>query len=79
MSLEFQAKIICDGCGEVRTSDIEHRSTRAKEVLWDLDYQLKKEGWVTVSRSRFLTRTHFCPQCVDKPMKPVPRKTRTKT
>jgi hypothetical protein len=78
MSLEFQAKLICDGCGAVLLSDIEHRSTRAAHILWPLVKEAEEErGWTSVSRGRSHTKTHWCKECSQKAMKPVSRKSRT--
>ena len=76
MSLQIQAKLICDGCGEVWVSKTEHRATRAQYVVRNVRGNAEKDGWKTISRGRYHTNTHYCPACVDKPMKPVPRKKR---
>lgn len=73
MSLEIQAKLICDGCGKVRLSYVEHRATQAPEVVWQVRRTAEQDGWKTINRGRYHTPTHYCPACLDKPMKPVPR------
>ena len=76
MSLEIVAKLICDGdgCDVIRMSDVEYKATKAKWIVIDLRRTAEQEGWVTISRGRYHTNTHYCPLCADKPMKPVPRK-----
>jgi hypothetical protein len=74
MSLEVQAKLICDGCGAERLSYVEHRSTYANGVVWEVRREAEQNGWRTISRGQYHTPTHYCPACADKPMKPVPRK-----
>jgi hypothetical protein len=74
MSLEIQAKIICDGCGETRLSEVEFRSTRLAESLWGLEYRLEKDGWMKVRRGKCSPYAHYCPNCTDKPMKRIPRR-----
>lgn len=74
MSLEVRAKLICDTCGMEIHSSVEHRSTRAMRVVWDVKKKGLNLGWKEINRGRFHTPTHYCPACADKPMKPVPRR-----
>jgi hypothetical protein len=74
MSLEVRAVLICDGCGARIESDVEHRSTYAKSAVWEAQRFATRDGWTTVNRGRWHTETHWCKNCSDKPMKPVPRK-----
>ena len=78
MSVEFQATIVCDGCGKRIVSEVEHRSTRVMSAFWDIRHTAREEGWSIISRGRFHTHTHWCKECGDKPMRPVPRKKRIK-
>ena len=74
MSLEIQAKLICDGCGKFHKSAVGHGVTNAKAVAWRVRFRAEQVGWKTINRGRGHTQTHYCPECLDKPMKPVPRK-----
>ena len=73
MSLEFVGKIICDGCGATLESYTERRSTHAGDVYYALQTAAKVAKWTFINRGGFHTRTHYCLDCADKPMKPVSR------
>lgn len=73
MSLEITAVLYCDGCGASIQSYIERRSTHAASVYYALQTEAKQAKWTFINRGGFHTRTHYCPDCADKPMKPVPR------
>lgn len=76
MSLEIRAELICDGCGKRIAGHVEHRSTRAMRSMWECKRIADQAGWTTINRGRFHTQTHWCQECSNKPMKPVPRKPR---
>lgn len=78
MSLKIEATIICDTCPATRSAEPEHRLTWVSHMLWELKRDAEKDGWTTINRGMGHTQTHYCPKCIDKPMKPVPRKKRKK-
>jgi hypothetical protein len=74
VSLEIVVTLTCDTCGAILVSSPVFASTRANQAWWSLKSEAKQRGWQTINRGRFLTPTHYCPDCLDKPMKKVPRK-----
>ena len=70
MSLEFQAKLICDGCGKQYVKVLE-MDIRITCLYWDLTDEAVKQGWKYDWRDGEKTA---CPACADKPMKPLSRK-----
>lgn len=82
MSLEIQARLICDNCGAVVQGKVCHRSTLSGESYWDAAKQAAAAKWITVSRGRYRRPAHYCNLCADKPVakiKDPPRKPKCKT
>ena len=74
MSLEAIFTLICDGCGARWTGAQEDRFSHVRRRAQSIRFGAKRDGgWLTLNRGRYLTETHYCPQCRDKPIKPVPR------
>ena len=71
MSFEITSSIICDNCGNRRTAEPEKRIGYAKIAAQRLRQQVEGDGWVTVSRGRYHTEAHYCPNCKDQPIKPI--------
>ena len=67
MSLAMIATLACDGCGRMIVSPPEYRSTRASGPYVHVRRIAEKEGWLFLSRGRYLTNSHYCPACADKP------------
>lgn len=74
MSLEIIATMTCDTCGETIISEPVVASTRAKQACWQVGIEADRQGWKTINRGRYHTPTHYCRACLDKPMKPVPKR-----
>lgn len=75
MSIQIVATLTCDGCGAVMVGEPQYKTT-GMVTYWDLKHAARIAGWLTLNRGRYHVPTHYCPECADKPMKPVPRKGR---
>ena len=75
MSFEIKAKLICDGCGNTHSSKVMHGASKAQFATRAVWFHASEDGWKEIDRGRGHTRTHYCPKCLDKPMKSVSRKT----
>jgi len=78
MSIEIIATMICDTCGAMLVSTPVTAASRAQQAYWEVKREAKRLGWTTISRGRYHTPTHYCRECLDKPMKPVPRRAATR-
>lgn len=78
MSLEIIATIICDTCGIRRPSETGNTIGGAKWLVQEHRSALEKSGWHTMPRGKFHTPAHYCPDCTDKPMRPIKGKPRWK-
>jgi hypothetical protein len=65
MSLQIQAKIICDTCGKTLTGPVTVKSTKGMESYFTVKMEAKNGGWVVLSRNG--RHLHVCPNCGDKP------------
>ena len=63
MSVEINAVIICDGCGERIQGKTQTRTTRGVESYWDAKDQAKKRRWVEALR--YGASRHYCDKCAD--------------
>jgi hypothetical protein len=71
MSLEVIATLICDNCGDRAPSEPCARFTECGWFAGSHKRDLNKKGWLTVNRGRFYPEAHYCPNCADKPTKPL--------
>lgn len=76
MSIEITLRIVCDNCGRKQPAVEESTPSRVAQSIWSMARGAETEGWMQIRRGGRHTLTHWCPQCADKPMKPVPRKKR---
>lgn len=67
MSVEITLSIVCDRCGRRITPEPEHRITCADSLIYDAKILAKRQGWISVSRGRYLPKTHYCAECCDGP------------
>lgn len=71
MSLEAVATIICDNCGKRSVSTPYARFTECGWFAGKHKRELTEAGWMIASRGRFYPEAHYCPDCADKPVKPL--------
>ena len=71
MSLELLPTLVCDGCGLRVTGPVERRFTRAHGAAAKLRRECELDGWMRLSRGRYHTEAHYCPNCKDRPIKPI--------
>jgi hypothetical protein len=66
MSVRIVASLTCDGqhC-KAAVSVKEFRATCAADAMGQAKREAKKRRWLTVSRGRYRTEKHYCPECAD--------------
>lgn len=76
MSLEIKCDIVCDNCKLTYIGEPVTKATQAHGVVWRTWIKAERDGWVKLNRGRYHVQAHYCPNCADKPMKPIPNKKR---
>lgn len=63
MSVQIQAKLICDTCGEVIEGPVETRSTLGMRSYWKAIEEAHRRHWMFMPR--YGRHKHLCQKCAD--------------
>ena len=62
------------GCTQSITEKVSSVASIAPK-RWEMEIELEAKGWMKLKRGRH-SAGHYCPNCLDKPIVPIPCKTK---